>query len=91
MKFLTDLFKDNSMITMRTMLKATFRCIKHLLVNPNAKSGVNSYFAFSMGKKLDPLNSDFAFKMRKKPDPLKTSILQPLRDANYLGPSRLQD
>jgi hypothetical protein len=28
---------------------------------------------------------------RKKPDPLKTSILQPLRDANFLGPSRLQD
>jgi hypothetical protein len=23
------------------MLKATFRCMKHLLVHPNAKSGIN--------------------------------------------------
>jgi len=40
----------------------------------------------------DPaFNPDSEFKMSKKLDPLKTSILQPLRDANFLGPSRLQD
>jgi hypothetical protein len=37
------------------------------------------------------INPDFAVKQRKKLDPIKTSILQPLRDANFLGPSRLQD
>jgi hypothetical protein len=34
---------------------------------------------------------DYAVKVSKKLDPLKISILQPLRDANFLGPSRLQD
>jgi hypothetical protein len=33
----------------------------------------------------------FAFKKSKKLDPIKISILQFLRDANFLGPSRLQD
>jgi len=36
-------------------------------------------------------NPDFAFKKRKNFFPLKTSILQPLQDAHFLGPSRLQD
>jgi hypothetical protein len=32
--------------------------------------------------------ADFAaFEMRKKPGPLKTLISQPLRSADYLGPS----
>jgi len=30
-------------------------------------------------------------KKRKKLDPLKSVISQPLRDADFLGPSRLQD
>jgi hypothetical protein len=37
------------------------------------------------------LNPDFAFKMSKNFFPLKTSILQPLQDDHFLGPSRLQD
>jgi hypothetical protein len=37
------------------------------------------------------LTQIFALKKSKKLDPIKTSILQPLRDANFLGPSTLQD
>jgi hypothetical protein len=36
-------------------------------------------------------NPGFAVKMRKKTDPFKTSILQPLWNADFIGPSRLQD
>jgi hypothetical protein len=46
---------------------------------------------FSTKERLEYFIPDFALEEEYKLDPLKTSILQPLRDANFLGPSRLQD
>jgi hypothetical protein len=37
------------------------------------------------------VNPDIAFKKSKTLDPLKSCISQPLRNANFIGPSRMRD
>jgi hypothetical protein len=61
-----------------------------IVIQPSWMTILNrsGFFVLNPGFAFNP---DFAFKMSKNFFPLKTSILQPLQDAHFLGPSRLQD